>query len=1065
MPASVRRSVRGKVLVGILCVILGVTSSLAFAAPVSAAPTPAFTGWTSWAEGGADVAFAGDTSQPHSGTRSLRIVDASPLAGGVYGAISQEVHVEPSTTYQFRLWVRGSGVASGAGFVVTDNAGTRTAVPSGTFGWQEITWTRTTGASDTTIPVIIAVQDVATLWFDDFSMTKAGATASLVENGGFEEVSNPIAIGVSDMFFDAGDAVLPIETADPQVTWVARDVDGAQVAAGSLDTSSGTATLDLRALPAGYYTLSLASATTSRETSLTVVDGLSAQPDPETSRFGTTLHPLVHRGTRQDVMTAELGAGAARVDVRWDVVEKTAGQFDWTETDVEIARLIAKGILPVLVLAYYGPYDGFQTTPWTEDGIEGFAGFAGAAAARYGTDAAYQIYNEYNFGAVDGGYSNGGCGQTAACYLKLLEQAAAAVHAVDAAALVVGPEIAGETSWWLDTKQSLTWLEEFLAGGGLQHVDVLTVHNYAGKEAPEGHNDEVIRDIVALMDEYDATEPLWLDETGYFTSLGNGVTERQQAAYLVRDALLSLQAGADRYFVYDMLDDWNDPYAPEGNFGLVRNPVSQQGLLAPKPAFTSMAVLTRLLGGHAIPGSGALEDIGGGNHSVVLEGAAGSEVRALWSEVTSVVGLSATGPVTVTDLFGRSSQLTPVDGRLLLPIDGDPVYVSGPGLAVDEADADGISVSVPAASYEGVPLPVTVRVDRTHDTGGVRTIEFREHGGTASVTVQAPAGAVTTGTLSASASSAPGERSMVVDVAEGGAVIGVRAGLTDAAPNPVADFLPISSGAAAVRADVDVRYVSPAGPATISTTDWTIGGQSGASAPGTPFDANDTARVQLDATGVPTWTPVDYTVDLGLSTGTHEQISGRTAFAPAGAYGQAPAAYADLDASGTWVTLGGDRSGAADLSGAMWVAWNQDVLSVNAVVIDDTHRAASVPADLWKGDSIQFGVGDWPVAPSSARQVGVALVGGTPVVYDYTGTGAPLTGATANVTRNGNGTTSYLATIPWSALGRSGPSDHLGYSFLVNDDDGAGREGFLEWGGGIGTGKDLSRYLPIQLVP
>jgi hypothetical protein len=40
----------------------------------------------------------------------------------------------------------------------------------------------------------------------------------------------------------------------------------------------------------------------------------------------------------------------------------------------------------------------------------------------------------------------------------------------------------------------------------------------------------------------------------------------------------------------------------------------------------------------------------------------------------------------------------------------------------------------------------------------------------------------------------------------------------------------------------------------------------------------------------------------------------------------------------------------------------------------------------------------------------------------------------------------------------------MGFSLLVNDDDGAGRKGYLHWGDGIGRDKDAFQYGWIQLA-
>ena len=42
--------------------------------------------------------------------------------------------------------------------------------------------------------------------------------------------------------------------------------------------------------------------------------------------------------------------------------------------------------------------------------------------------------------------------------------------------------------------------------------------------------------------------------------------------------------------------------------------------------------------------------------------------------------------------------------------------------------------------------------------------------------------------------------------------------------------------------------------------------------------------------------------------------------------------------------------------------------------------------------------------------------------------------------------------------------DALTFSMLINDNDGAGRKGWMEYGSGIGSRKDVSLFSSLQLV-
>jgi hypothetical protein len=68
------------------------------------------------------------------------------------------------------------------------------------------------------------------------------------------------------------------------------------------------------------------------------------------------------------------------------------------------------------------------------------------------------------------------------------------------------------------------------------------------------------------------------------------------------------------------------------------------------------------------------------------------------------------------------------------------------------------------------------------------------------------------------------------------------------------------------------------------------------------------------------------------------------------------------------------------------------------------------------------------------------------------------------VTRTGD-TTVYEAAIPWSALGIKDPrtGKRVSWSTTVNDNDGEGFRGWLEWTPGVCGGKDSSAFGWLEL--
>ena len=138
--------------------------------------------------------------------------------------------------------------------------------------------------------------------------------------------------------------------------------------------------------------------------------------------------------------------------------------------------------------------------------------------------------------------------------------------------------------------------------------------------------------------------------------------------------------------------------------------------------------------------------------------------------------------------------------------------------------------------------------------------------------------------------------------------------------------------------------------------------------------------------------------------------------------------------------------------------------------------------NIWQGDSLQ--VAATSGVPGSSAAVSAASTGGhyeygaalTPLgaqVYRWiapagVATG-PVTDAPVSVTRDdAAGTTLYELALPWSDLASAvqpGAGAVFSVSALLNDTDSGAREGFLQWGGGIGPDKNVAEFNMAQLMP
>jgi hypothetical protein len=168
--------------------------------------------------------------------------------------------------------------------------------------------------------------------------------------------------------------------------------------------------------------------------------------------------------------------------------------------------------------------------------------------------------------------------------------------------------------------------------------------------------------------------------------------------------------------------------------------------------------------------------------------------------------------------------------------------------------------------------------------------------------------------------------------------------------------------------------------------------------------------------------------------------------------------------------------GPRDTSAKVGLLQDERSLYLAADVTDDRHFQPETGAEVWQGDNIQLAVDFDPtqhLPPAREAggpcEIGLTLGGRGAEVFRWLPFGGPAEGQgplTARVpcavVREGD-RTRYEAAIPWQALlappgWRPTPGAVLGFALLINDNDSAGRKGWLQLFDGIGYGKSRDKY-------
>lgn len=164
--------------------------------------------------------------------------------------------------------------------------------------------------------------------------------------------------------------------------------------------------------------------------------------------------------------------------------------------------------------------------------------------------------------------------------------------------------------------------------------------------------------------------------------------------------------------------------------------------------------------------------------------------------------------------------------------------------------------------------------------------------------------------------------------------------------------------------------------------------------------------------------------------------------------------------------------GTDDLSATIRYLWNEQYLFLAVRVRDNVHHNKAIDGDLWNGDGVQLLVDPCRALRQKAGKydLGFALTRNGPQSWCFlSGSSGIPTGPMPEVrfaTSTREGEVCYEIAIPWKHLSPfvPEPGANLGLTIAVNEDDGTGRFGFLNWFGDVQT-KSVDSVGDVILQP
>jgi hypothetical protein len=267
-------------------------------------------------------------------------------------------------------------------------------------------------------------------------------------------------------------------------------------------------------------------------------------------------------------------------------------------------------------------------------------------------------------------------------FIHMYQAARAGIQAHDPHGLLLGANYGAIDS-------GCRHLERLLAKGLGEYLDGIVTHTYYLPmlyRSPEAAGIiEGMRGLANLVRRYlPAGAPLLNSEWGVNCNESfarrnpiDGARLRQEAAWFLRTHLIALGEGARTTFFYETVDP--DDRGGWGLFFKCRYPQPASGPchIAPKPVFAAVATATRLLEGTTT--LGPIDYLGEPIWGYAFD-RAGERVLALWSRddcPRTITLPCGKGPITLHDSVGNARKMRVQMGTCQIPLDAQPVYVSG----------------------------------------------------------------------------------------------------------------------------------------------------------------------------------------------------------------------------------------------------------------------------------------------------------------------------------------------------------------------------------------------------
>lgn len=809
--------------------------------------------------------------------------------------------------------------------------------------------------------------------------------------------------------------------------------------------------------------------------------------------YGMCIHVVEHQeGELNETITLLRNSGTKfiREGYRWEVAEKEKGVLKFDPTMKEkFIKMHDEGFEILYVCGYGNRFytGGNMAAPSTDEAIAGFARYCAFVAKELkGIVDSFEIWNEYNYTAFNS------TNEPPETYAKMAKAAYIAIKEVNPDAIVVGVSCGGVYPEWVD---------RIFAAGAYDYMDAVSIHpyEYTNKFREFKYMDD-LNNIKSIMEKYSngkPVKPIWITEMGIHTAdNASGFSESDQAKKLLFNYALSKANNiVDKYILYTIYDRDN-PKSTEDCWGIVRSGTSKvYPPISAKPSYLSVAAMNRLLGMDAkIKDSITDERFYAmnfynrkmGKNILLLQSGEGERVKNFNLGCKSI---------DVYDLYGnKTSTLESESGVYCLPITETPRYLIG-DISDFRATDEPATVSVDSTVVESA-ADDEVEFNFTKNTDKNLTVNIIEND---NVKVKENTGFIN------------GKAKIVLSVK--------KAEIED----ENIDFFVTDDSGKLYYSQTHTIIINPP-TETVVTSEQAIEGdnnvwrarvsvtnksntkpQSGRVTLTEPAELAETAPIKRFDNLQPGETAeflfnlpkriVKQTLNLGIKTelenGYANENKSLLDFGVC-TYAEKKPVIDGVISKDEWVGswIGADTAadvkeingwrGPSDLSFSCVTMWDEENFYCMSIVTDDIMSVTYSPQTseyMWKGDGIQFALDDrdysYAMTIDSFTEIGLGQVPGTgDVVYRFKSlysipANQEVENAQLKISRQDTYTI-YECAIPWSEIFDTDfepkTDQKLRFSVLVNDNDGAGRRGWIEYTSGIGAKKQADLFGSLKLV-